>query len=161
MLVKKTCTIKIFNYLQNNLASKYDCHSVKDKLNELKSNWIIGDSYKIINPIQEALNFVTEEEVNIYSENFEDESNSPHRTATSPKIITPKITPPVVNIRTTLEPQESVTKVQLQGLENKLFSKIIAFKSYFMDEIFSLKHEIKFYNLIAICKSSLLNNQKI
>ena len=43
---------------------------------------------------------------------------------------------------TTQEPQESdinVTKVQLQSLENKSFGKILAFKSYFMDKILSLK----------------------
>ena len=33
---KKPCTLKIFNYLQNNYASNYDYHSVEDKLNELK-----------------------------------------------------------------------------------------------------------------------------
>ena len=37
------------------------------------------------------MNFVTEDEVIIYSENSEDESNDPHRTATSPKIIRPEI----------------------------------------------------------------------
>ena len=41
---KKTCTLKIFNYLQNNYASNYDYHSVEDKLSELKSNGIIDDS---------------------------------------------------------------------------------------------------------------------
>ena len=49
----KFCTIKIFNYLQNNLVSNYDYHSVEDKLNELKSNGIMDDTYKIINPTPE------------------------------------------------------------------------------------------------------------
>ena len=56
----------------------------------------------------------------------------------------------VVNMRTTQEPQESdinVTKVQLQSLENKLLGKILAFKSYFMDEILSLKNQIKAYKI--------------
>ena len=35
------------------------------------------------------MNFVTEDEVIIYSKNSEDESNDPHRTATSTKIIRP------------------------------------------------------------------------
>ena len=48
---KKPCTLEVFNYLQSNYASKYDYHSVEDELNELKSNGIINDSYKIINPI--------------------------------------------------------------------------------------------------------------
>ena len=72
------------------------------------------------------MNFVRDGEVIIYSENSEDESNDPHRTATSPKIIRPEITTQVVNMSTNQEPQESdinVTKVQLQNLESKLFSK--------------------------------------
>ena len=89
---KKPCTLKIFHYLQNNYASNYDYHSVEDKLIEFKSNGIIDDSYKIINPVQEVMNFVTEDEVIIYLENSEDESNDPHRTATFPKIIRPEIT---------------------------------------------------------------------
>ena len=89
---KKPCTLKIYNYLQNNQASNFDYHSVEAKLNELKANGIIDDSYKIINPIQEVMNFVTEDEVTICSENSEDEPNDPHRTVTSTKIIGPEIT---------------------------------------------------------------------
>ena len=147
---KKPCTLKIFNYLQNNYASNFDYHSVEAKLNELKSNGIIDDSYKIINPIQEVMNFVTEDEVIIYSENSEDESNDPHRTATPPKITGHEITTQVVNISTTQEPKKSdinVTKVQLQNLENKLVGKMLAFKSYFIDEILSLKGQIKDYKI--------------
>ena len=51
---------------------------------------------------------------------------------------------------TTQEPQQSdinVTKVELQSLENKLFGKIWAFKSYFMGEILSLKDQIKAYKI--------------
>ena len=129
---KKHCILKIFNCLQNNYVSNYDYHSVEDRLNELKSNGLIGDSYKIINPIQEVINFVTEDEVIIYSENFKDESNDPHGTATSPKIIRPEITTQVVNMSTTPEAQESdinVTKVQLLSFDDKLFGKVLAFKS--------------------------------
>ena len=66
------------------------------------------------------MNFSTEDEVIIYSENSEDESNDPNGTATSPKINTPEIATPVVNMSTTQDPQESginVTKAQLQSLE--------------------------------------------
>ena len=49
-----------------------------DKLNELNSNGIIDDNYEIINPLHEVMNFITEDEVNIYLENSEDESNDPH-----------------------------------------------------------------------------------
>ena len=96
------------------------------------------------------MNFVTEDEVIAYSENSEDESNDPHKTFTSPKIIGPEIATQVANISTTQEAKESdinVTKVQLQNLENKLVGKILAFKSYFMDEILSLKDQIKDYKI--------------
>ena len=96
------------------------------------------------------MNFVRDGDVIIYSENSEDESNDPHRTATSPKIISPEITTQVVNMSTNQEPQESdinVTKVQLQNLEIKLFSKILVFKLYFMAEMLSLKDKIKAYKI--------------
>ena len=51
---------------------------------------------------------------------------------------------------TTQEPKESdinVTKAQLQSLENKLGSKILAFKSYLIGEILSLKNQIKAYKI--------------
>ena len=92
------------------------------------------------------MNFVTGDEVNIYSENSEDESVDRHRTATCPNIITPKITNPDLNISPTQEPQESainVTKVQVQSLKKKLFGKILVFKSYSIDEILSCMYEIK------------------
>ena len=146
---KKPCTLKIFSYLQNNYASNYDYNSIEDKLNELKSNGIINDTYKIMNPIQEVMNFVTEDEVIIFSENSEDESNDPHRAATSPKIIRLEITVQVVNMSTTKEQQETdinVMNMQFQSLGNKLlFGEILALKSYFIDDIVSLKDQIKAY----------------
>ena len=111
---KKPCTLKVFNYLQNNYASNYDYHSVEAKLNELKSKGIIDYSYKIINPIQEVMNFVTEDEVIIYSENSEDESNDPHRTATPTKIIGPEITTQVVN-KALLKNQKNLTLMSPRG----------------------------------------------
>ena len=33
---KKPCTLKVFNYLQSNYASKYDYHSVEDELKRIK-----------------------------------------------------------------------------------------------------------------------------
>ena len=97
------------------------------------------------------MNFATEDEMIIYSENSEDESNDPDRTTASPKINTLEITTPVVNnISTTQDPQESginVTKAQLQILQNTLFGKILAFKWCFIGEILSLKDEIKAYNI--------------
>ena len=92
-----------------------------------------------------GLNILTEDEVIIYSENSEDESNVPHRAATPSKIIGPEITTQVVNMTTTQEPKESdinVTKVQLQNFENKLVGKMLAFKSYFMNKLLSLRDQI-------------------
>ena len=86
----------------------------------------------------------------ICSENAEDEPNDPHRTVTPTKIIGPEITTQVVNKSTTQDPKESdinVIKGQLQNLENKLVGKISALKSYFMDEILSLKDQIKDYKV--------------
>ena len=51
-----------------------------------------------------------------------------------------------MNISTTQDPRGSginVTKAQHESLENKLFGKILAVKSYFMDKILSLKDETK------------------
>ena len=86
----------------------------------------------------------------ICSENSEDEPNDPHRTVTPTKIIGPEITTQVENKSTTVDPKESdinVIKAQLQNLENKLVVKILALKSYFMDEILSLKDQIKDYKI--------------
>ena len=66
------------------------------------------------------------------------------------KIVEPEITTQAVNMSTTQEPKESninVTKVQLQNIENKLVGKILAPKSYFMDEILSLNDQIKAYKI--------------
>ena len=71
-------------------------------------------------------------------------------TVTPTKIIRPEITAQVVNNSTTEDPKESdinVIKGQLQNLENKLVGKILALKSYFMDEILSLKDQIKDYKI--------------
>ena len=38
---KKPCTLKIFNYLQNNLASNYGNHSPEDKVNEFKQTELL------------------------------------------------------------------------------------------------------------------------
>ena len=65
------------------------------------------------------------------------------------KIIRLEITIQVVNMSTTKERQETdinVTNMQFQSLGNKLlFGEILALKSYFMDDIVSLKDQIKAY----------------
>ena len=55
-----------------------------------------------------------------------------------------------MNLSTTQELQESainVTEAQLQSLENELLGKILTFKSYFMDEILSLKDQTKTHKI--------------
>ena len=94
----------------------------------------------------------TDDEVITYSENPEDESNDPHRTATSPKIIRPEITTQVVNKSTTQEPQES-DQGAISQFRNKLLSKILAFKSYFMDQILSLEDKMKAYEINDIVQA--------
>ena len=45
---KKHCPVKIFNYLQNNGASNWDCDSVVNKDPELMENGVIDQSCNII-----------------------------------------------------------------------------------------------------------------
>ena len=65
---KKPCTLKIFNYQQNYEASHYDYESLENEITELRNNGIIDETFKIINPIEEVLNF-PEDDVDIISEN--------------------------------------------------------------------------------------------
>ena len=63
---KKPCTVKIFNYLQNNGASNSDYKSLENEISELRNNGIIDKTFKITNPIEEVLNF-PEDDVDITS----------------------------------------------------------------------------------------------
>ena len=54
---KKLCTVKIFNYLENNWDSNYDYESLRNEIAELRNNGIIDETFKITNPIEEVLNF--------------------------------------------------------------------------------------------------------
>ena len=123
---KKPRTPKIYNHPQNNQTPNPDHQSVEAKSNELETNGIIDDIHKITNPIQKAMNPVTEDEVTICPENPEDEPNNPHRTVTPTKTIRPQITTQTANKSTTEDPKESdinVIKGQLQNLETKLVGK--------------------------------------
>ena len=60
---KKPDPVKIFNYLQNNVASNYDYMSVVQKVQELVIKGIIDDKYRIIIPIIEAQNVPQEDDV--------------------------------------------------------------------------------------------------
>ena len=65
---KRPCTIKMFNYLQNNGASNYDYESLENEITEWRNNGIINKTFKTTNPIEEVLNF-TEDGVDIISKN--------------------------------------------------------------------------------------------
>ena len=65
---KKPSTLKIFNYLQNNGASNCNYESFENEIAELRNNWIIDETVKTANPIEEVLNF-PEVDVDITSEN--------------------------------------------------------------------------------------------
>ena len=54
---KKLCTVKIFNYLENNWDSNYDYESLRNEIAESRNNGIIDETFKITNPIKEVLNF--------------------------------------------------------------------------------------------------------
>ena len=43
---KKPCTVKIFNYLQNNGASNYDYESLGNEIAELRNNGIIDETFE-------------------------------------------------------------------------------------------------------------------
>ena len=65
---KNPCTVKIFNYLQNNRAFNYDYESLENEIIALRNNGIIDETFKITNPIEEVLNF-PEDDLDITSEN--------------------------------------------------------------------------------------------
>ena len=77
MQEKKPCTVKIFNYLQNNWASIYDYQqnnwastydyqqnnwasiydyeSLENEITDLRNDGIINETFKIAHPIEEVL----------------------------------------------------------------------------------------------------------
>ena len=65
---KKPCTVKIFNYLQNNGASNYNYELLENEIAELRNIGIIDETFKITKPFEEVLNF-PEGDVDITSEN--------------------------------------------------------------------------------------------
>ena len=93
------------------------------------------------------MNFVTEDEVIIYSENSEDESKHPHRTDTSPTIIRPEITTQVVNM-STIKAHKShgnVQKLSTGKWEDLILLRVKYFESenkFLKDEIFNKQNLI-------------------
>ena len=139
---KKPCTLKIFNYLQNNGASNYNYESVENEIAELRNDGIIDETFKRTNPIEEVLNF-PEDDVDITSGNSD---ISCLNTQSSQVDEENDATPSLNNNTLTPNPQgvfPSDFETLFQSLEDKLNGKISAIKSYLLDEVYDLKNELK------------------
>ena len=142
---EKHCPVKIFNYLQNNGASNYDYESVVKKIQELMENGIINQSYKIIDPVTEALNLPPDDEVEICSE-----ISGSKDLDTQPSQISSSNITPIVNVATTLILNTAKTpkhhsydiETLIKSLEDKLLRKIAALQSHFFNDIFDLRTDI-------------------
>lgn len=64
---KQPFTVKIFNYLQNIGATNYNCESLEDELSNLRNTRIIDETFQIVIPIEQMLNF-QEDNVDIASD---------------------------------------------------------------------------------------------
>ena len=131
----------MFNYLQNNGVSNYDYDTVVTKIQELMENRVFDQSYKIINPVTEVLNIPSDDEVEICSEisnssNFDSQPSQFSSSNISP--IVNVATTPILNTTVTPKHHSHDTKT----LEDKLFSKIAALKSYFFYHIFYVRNYI-------------------
>ena len=136
---KNPCTVKIFNYPQNSGASNYDYETLENEITELRNNGIIEKTFKITNLIEEMLNF-PEDDVDI-AENFScldtqslqvDKEN--------------QATLSLNNNTLTPNPQAvlpSDFEIIFLSLEDKLNGKMLAIKSYLLDEVHDLKNELK------------------
>ena len=139
---KKPCTVKIFNYLQNNGASNSDYKSLENEISELRNNGIIDKTFKITNPIEEVLNF-PEDDVDITSENSDTSCLNPQSSQVDEEN---DATPSLNNNTLTPNPQavfRSDFEILFQSLEDKLDGKISAIKPYLLDEVYGLKNELK------------------
>ena len=126
---KNPSALKIFNYLQNYRAFKYNYESLENEIAELRNNEIIDETFKIANPIEEVLNF-PEDDVDMTLENSD--ISSLHRQ--SSQIDEENDAIPSLNNKTlTPNPQAvfpSDFEILFQSLEDILNCKISAIKSY-------------------------------
>ena len=139
---KKPSTLKIFNYLQNNGPSIYNYESLENEIAELRNHWIIDETFKITNPIEEVLHF-PEDDVDITSEN----SDISCLNTQSSQVDEENDATPLLNNNTLTPNSQAVFpsdfEILFQSLEDKLNGKISAIKSYLLDEVYDLKNEIK------------------
>ena len=126
---KNPSALKIFNYLQNYRAFKYNYESLENEIAELRNNEIIEETFKIANPIEEVLNF-PEDDVDMTLENSDISSLNRQ----SSQIDEENDAIPSLNNKTlTPNPQAvfpSDFEILFQSLEDILNCKISAIKSY-------------------------------
>ena len=126
---KNPSALKIFNYLQNYRAFKYNYESLENEIAELRNNEIIDETFKIANPIEEVLNF-PEDDVDMTLENSDISSLNRQ----SSQIDEENDAIPSLNNKTlTPNPQAvfpSDFEILFQSLEDILNCKISAIKSY-------------------------------
>ena len=126
---KNPSALKIFNYLQNYRAFKYNYESLENEIAELRNNEIIDETFKIANPIEEVLNF-PEDDVDMTLENSDISSLNRQ----SSQIGEENDAIPSLNNKTlTPNPQAvfpSDFEILFQSLEDILNCKISAIKSY-------------------------------
>ena len=126
---KNPSALKIFNYLQNYRAFKYNYESLENEIAELRNNEIIDETFKIANPIEEVLDF-PEDDVDMTLENSDISSLNRQ----SSQIDEENDAIPSLNNKTlTPNPQAvfpSDFEILFQSLEDILNCKISAIKSY-------------------------------
>ena len=113
---------------------------MENEITELSNNWIIDETFKIANSIEEKLNF-PEDDVDITSENYDISCLNTQ----SSQVDEENDTTPSSNHKTLTRNPETVFpsdfEILFQSLEDKLNGKISAIKSYVLDEVFVLKNE--------------------
>ena len=126
---KNPSALKIFNYLQNYRAFKYNYESLENEIAELRNNEIIDETFKIANPIEEVLNF-PEDDVDMTLENSDISSLNRQ----SSQIDEENDAIPSLNNKTLIPNPQAVFpsdfEILFQSLEDILNCKISAIKSY-------------------------------
>ena len=131
--------MKIFNYLQNNGASNYYYKSLGNEITELRNNGVIYKTFRIINPIEEMLNF-QEDDVDITSEN----SDVSFLNTQSSKVDEENGAAPSLNNNTRLLILKQFFQVTLKFYFSLLkINSMVKYQPYLLDELYDLKNELK------------------
>ena len=109
-------------------------------------NGVIDQSYKIINPVTEVLNFTPDGKFEICSEISHSNDLDSQQSELSLSIVTPIAnvgTTPILNTATTPKHYSDDIETHIKSLEDKLLSKTAALQSHFFNNIFDLRKNIK------------------